>query len=91
MNLKTKGTCSKLLNCTERFMALEACITHLNVTSLDIHQIMNVCWPNGLYDAIIYIYNNGMKDFVTPAEELLGVLIKVWITQRDQNLYEVVL
>ena len=38
---------------------------------------MNVCWPNGLYDAIIYIYNNGMKDFVTPAEELLGVLIKV--------------
>jgi hypothetical protein len=29
-----------------------------------------------------------MKDFVTPAEELLGVLIKVWITQRDQNLYE---
>ena len=62
---------------TERFMALEACITHLNVTSLDIHQVMNVCWANGLYDAIIYIYNNGMKDFVTPAEELLGVLIKV--------------
>ena len=24
---------------TERFMALEACITHLNVTSLDIHQV----------------------------------------------------
>ncbi len=25
---------------TERFMALEACITHLNVTSLDIHQVI---------------------------------------------------
>lgn len=24
---------------TERFMALEACVTHLNVTSLDIHQV----------------------------------------------------
>ena len=68
-------------------MAMEACITHLNVTSLDIHQVMNVCWKNGLYDAIIYIYNNGMKDFVTPAEELLSVLIKA-LDSPNENGYE---
>ena len=27
---------------TERFMALEACVTHLNVTSLDIHQVKHL-------------------------------------------------
>ena len=36
---------------------------------------MNVCWQHGLYDAIIYVYNNGMMDYVTPAEELLSVLM----------------
>ena len=35
---------------------------------------MNLCWLHGLYDAIIYIYNNGMKDFVTPTEELMSQL-----------------
>ena len=57
-----------------RLEALEACLTHINVASLDIHQVMNVCWLHGLYDAIIYVYNNGMLDYVAPAEELLGVL-----------------
>ena len=72
--------CQELVNLYEqnpdRHVALEACITHLHVTSLDIHQVMNVCWQHGLYDAIIYIYNNGMLDYVTPAEELLGILIE---------------
>ena len=35
---------------------------------------MNVCWQFGLYDAVIYIYNNGMMDYITPAEELLNLL-----------------
>ena len=36
---------------------------------------MKICEQHGLYDAIIYIYNNGMLDYVTPAEELLTVLM----------------
>ena len=61
---------------SEKFVALEACLTHFNITSLDIHQVMNICWLHGLYDAIIYIYNNGMMDFVTPTEELLSQLME---------------
>ena len=57
-----------------RLQALEACLTHISVASLDIHQVMNVCWLHGLFDGIIYVYNNGMLDYVSPAEELLGVL-----------------
>ena len=56
-----------------RLQALEACLTHISVASLDIHQVMNVCWLQGLFDGIIYVYNNGMLDYVSPAEELLGV------------------
>ena len=85
----------------DRHQALEACLTHLNVTSMDIHQVrllflsfsyihttqeldvmfflqvMNVGWQFGLYDAVIYIYNNGMLDYITPAEELLNILANV--------------
>ena len=35
---------------------------------------MNVCNSHGLYDAIIYVYNNGLQDFVTPVEELMTIL-----------------
>ncbi|CAC5412316.1 VPS8 [Mytilus coruscus] len=49
-------------------------IVHLEVTSLDIHQVVSLCWSHGLYDAIIYVYNQGMRDFTTPLEELLTVL-----------------
>uniref|UniRef100_A0A3B3B7D2 VPS8 subunit of CORVET complex n=1 Tax=Oryzias melastigma TaxID=30732 RepID=A0A3B3B7D2_ORYME len=48
--------------------SLERCIVHLDVTSLDIQQVVQVCWTNRLYDAVIYIYNRGMNDFITPME-----------------------
>ena len=35
---------------------------------------MSVCNTHGLYDAIIYIFNNGLLDYVTPVEELMTVL-----------------
>ena len=69
----------------EKFVALEACLTHFNITSLDIHQVMNICSTHGLYDAIIYIYNNGMMDFVTPAEDFLSQLIEA-MNDADKRL-----
>ena len=35
---------------------------------------MSLCWAHGLYDAILYIYNKGLQDFITPLEELLVML-----------------
>ncbi|XP_013387109.1 vacuolar protein sorting-associated protein 8 homolog isoform X2 [Lingula anatina] len=54
--------------------SVEACIVHMDVGSLDIHQIVILCWKHGLYDAILYVYNHGMREFVTPLEELLRIL-----------------
>ncbi|CAB4059908.1 VPS8 [Lepeophtheirus salmonis] len=60
---------------TKRFQALEASITHLEITSMDIHQVINSSWKYKLYDALLYVYNNGMLDFVTPFEELMVELM----------------
>uniref|UniRef100_A0AAQ5X5Q3 RING-type domain-containing protein n=1 Tax=Amphiprion ocellaris TaxID=80972 RepID=A0AAQ5X5Q3_AMPOC len=38
--------------------SLERCIVHLDVTSLDIQQVVQVCWENQLYDAMIYVFNS---------------------------------
>ncbi|XP_033098288.1 vacuolar protein sorting-associated protein 8 homolog [Anneissia japonica] len=53
---------------------VEACIVHMDVASLDIHQVVSLCWSHGLYDAIIYVYNKGMQDYTTPLEDLLKKL-----------------
>uniref|UniRef100_A0A665VJ96 VPS8 subunit of CORVET complex n=1 Tax=Echeneis naucrates TaxID=173247 RepID=A0A665VJ96_ECHNA len=54
--------------------SLERCIVHLDVTSLDIQQVVQVCWENQLYDAMIYIFNSGINDYLTPMEKLFAVI-----------------
>nr|XP_022322565.1 vacuolar protein sorting-associated protein 8 homolog [Crassostrea virginica] len=69
--------------------SVESCIVHLEVTSLDIHQVVNLCWSHGLYDAIIYVYNKGMFDYTTPLEELLGILqqaVRTGIQLTDEQI-----
>ena len=34
-------------------------------------QMVKLCWAHGLYDAIFYVYNRGMRDYTTPLEVLL--------------------
>ncbi|XP_060097988.1 vacuolar protein sorting-associated protein 8 homolog isoform X3 [Heteronotia binoei] len=53
---------------------MEACIVHMDITSLDIQQVVLMCWENHLYDAMIYVYNSGMNDFITPMEKLFKVI-----------------
>ena len=53
---------------------LEACLTHIAVDCLDIHQALSICQQHNLFDAIIYIYNNAMLDYITPVEKLLKLL-----------------
>jgi len=32
-----------------------------------------MCWDNQLYDAMIYVFNSGMNDYISPMEVLLFV------------------
>uniref|UniRef100_A0A7N8XFS7 VPS8 subunit of CORVET complex n=1 Tax=Mastacembelus armatus TaxID=205130 RepID=A0A7N8XFS7_9TELE len=54
--------------------SLERCIVHLDVTSLDIQRVGLLCWDNQLYDAMIYVFNSGMNDYITPMEKLFAMI-----------------
>ncbi|KAJ3610405.1 hypothetical protein NHX12_022497 [Muraenolepis orangiensis] len=43
---------------------LERLIVHLDVVQM--------CWENRLYDAMIYVFNRGMNDYITPLEKLFA-------------------
>ncbi|XP_053731744.1 vacuolar protein sorting-associated protein 8 homolog [Synchiropus splendidus] len=61
-------------HCTGMMSSLERCIVHLDVTSLDMEQVVQVCWENHLYDALIYVFNRGMNDYITPLEKCFAVI-----------------
>ena len=42
------------------FQALEECLVRVEIPSLDINQVLPLCWRRGLYDAIVRIHTVGM-------------------------------
>lgn len=50
---------------------VEQCILHLNVAELDIDTMVKLCLDHELYSALIYIYNEGLNDYITPIDILL--------------------
>ncbi|GCB73005.1 hypothetical protein scyTo_0002298 [Scyliorhinus torazame] len=68
---------------------IEACIVHMDITSLDIQQVVHMCWEHCLYDAMIYVYNKGMNDYITPMEKLfqvIGPLLRAGKSLSDEQV-----
>ena len=55
-------------------MEVERCILHLNPRQMDLDSLVKLCRSHQLYDALIYIFNRGLMDYVTPLEDLLGTI-----------------
>jgi hypothetical protein len=55
---------------------LERCLVQLDVSTLDIHAAVALCYAHCLYDGLLYIYSHGLRDFVTPLRELVRQLIQ---------------
>ncbi|KAI0409880.1 vacuolar assembly/sorting protein VPS8 [Xylaria palmicola] len=53
---------------------LEEMICHMETTTLDIDQITLLCKQHGLYDALIYVWNQALLDYITPLIDLLALL-----------------
>ncbi|KAI1638997.1 Golgi CORVET complex core vacuolar protein 8-domain-containing protein [Biscogniauxia mediterranea] len=53
---------------------LEEMICHMETTTLDIDQITLLCKQNSLYDALIYVWNQALADYITPLIDLLTLL-----------------
>ncbi|KAL2016366.1 hypothetical protein VTK56DRAFT_3824 [Thermocarpiscus australiensis] len=54
---------------------LEEMICHMDTATLDLDQITLLCKQHNLYDALIYVWNRAMNDFVTPLLDLLSLLV----------------
>jgi hypothetical protein len=54
---------------------LEEMICHMETTSLDIDQVTTLCKQHNLYDALIYVWNQALNDYITPLTDLLTLLI----------------
>ncbi|CAK7215524.1 Vacuolar protein sorting-associated protein 8 [Sporothrix curviconia] len=54
---------------------LEEIICHMNTATLDLDQITSLCKQHGLYDALVYVWNQAMRDFITPLIDLLALLV----------------
>ncbi|XXH05533.1 hypothetical protein Hte_011963 [Hypoxylon texense] len=54
---------------------LEEMICHMETATLDIDQITSLCKQHGLYDALIYVWNQALFDYITPLIDLLTLLV----------------
>ncbi|KAI5467315.1 Golgi CORVET complex core vacuolar protein 8-domain-containing protein [Mariannaea sp. PMI_226] len=54
---------------------LEEVICHMETATLDLDQITVLCKQHSLYDALIYVWNQAMQDYITPMTDLLSLLI----------------
>ncbi|RKF59400.1 Vacuolar protein sorting-associated protein 8-like protein [Golovinomyces cichoracearum] len=54
---------------------LEDIICHIEPSSLDIDQVTILCRQYRLYDALIYLWNRALHDYITPLIEILSILI----------------
>ncbi|KAL1898977.1 Vacuolar protein sorting-associated protein 8 [Ceratocystis pirilliformis] len=54
---------------------LEEMICHVEPSTLDLDQITALCKQHGLYDALIYVWNTGLGDYITPLIDLLDLLV----------------
>ncbi|PWY99436.1 hypothetical protein BCV70DRAFT_201004 [Testicularia cyperi] len=60
----------------------EQIIWHVDPRSLDLDQALSLCLDQRLYDALIYVYNSALEDYVSPIVELLQPLRRVLRVRR---------
>jgi hypothetical protein len=72
----------KQYNTEDSAKQLENMICRLDVRMMDIDQVATICKRFQLYDALIYVWNQSIGEYVTPLIELL-MLIKTSITTED--------
>ncbi|ODA76098.1 hypothetical protein RJ55_08381 [Drechmeria coniospora] len=64
---------------------LEEMICHMQTTTLDLDQITLLCKRHNLYDALTYVWNQALGDYITPAIDLLGLLVPLMTHDGDDG------
>lgn len=59
----------------EQQSRLETMICHMDTRTLDIDQVTTLCKQYRLYDAMTYVWNRALGDYITPMVDLLSLLV----------------
>ncbi|KAK3714641.1 Vacuolar protein sorting-associated protein 8 [Vermiconidia calcicola] len=67
---------------------LEELLCRLDPLSFDLDQITMLCKQHSLYDALIFVWTQGLGDFVTPLIDLMSLvkLLEEW--SEDENIMQ---
>ncbi|KAK8205537.1 Vacuolar protein sorting-associated protein 8 [Zalaria obscura] len=65
---------------------LEDLLCRLDPRTFDIDQITKLCKRHNLYDALIYVWNEALLDFVTPLLELLSLIKDLTVSALDEDV-----
>lgn len=57
-----------------QFDVLEECISQVDVSCLDLHQVLTLAQNQGLHHTMLYVYTQALNDYITPMEELIKTL-----------------
>ena len=60
-----------------QFEAAQRIIWHVDPDALDVEQALSLCQREGLYDALVYVYNRALHDYVGPMVHLLALVRKI--------------
>lgn len=63
---------------------LEEMICHMDTATLDLDQVTSLCKQHGLYDALIYVWNRALNDYITPLIDLLALLVPLMRSADDE-------
>ncbi|KAL6068650.1 RING-type domain-containing protein [Balamuthia mandrillaris] len=53
---------------------VEQCILHLDLASMDFHHIVKLCREHYLSSGLIYVYNQGLEDYITPLDDMMRLI-----------------
>ncbi|KAF7562984.1 hypothetical protein G7046_g1155 [Stylonectria norvegica] len=64
---------------------LEEIICHMETATLDLDQITILCKQHSLYDALIYVWNQALDDYIAPMIDLLTLLVPLMANRNFEN------
>lgn len=78
----------------KHFRRLEQLILHIPIPLLDFHQVVTLCRKHYLMSALFYIFIQALKDYITPLDDLIQILLKIQsqkqpLTQDQQTVENV--
>lgn len=75
-----------VMRCDERgeYALAERLIWHIDPECIDVNHAIGMCQRHGLYDALIYVYTAGLRDYVSPLVELLSLIRTIQRRRKEE-------